>query len=91
MKWDTTKKLQTEFLLKDKEVPEKEYWDMMEALPPEAMVQNAFLVGEPQDHEKDLSGHFGARYSLYFRDNEKHYFGGYASISDFKTFIINSN
>jgi len=88
MKWDTTKKLQTEFMLKDKEVSEKKYWEMLEVLPPEAMVSNAFLVGEPTDHSKDLSGNYNARYSLYFKDENKFYYGGEASIDDFKTFII---
>ena len=56
MKWDTSKKLQTDFMQKTDEVPEEKYYEMLEVLPPEAMASNAFLVGEPDDHAKDLSG-----------------------------------
>ena len=87
MKWDTSKKLQTEFMLKDSEVTESKYYEMLEVLPPEAMASNAFLVGEPTDHAKDLSGNFGARFDLYFKDGEKFYYGGLASLSDYQTFV----
>jgi hypothetical protein len=88
MKWDTTKKLQTEFIKKDQEVTEEKYYEMLEVLPPFAMVSNAFLVGEPTDYGRDLSGKFNARYSLYFQDNSKCFYGGETSINDFKTFLI---
>lgn len=75
-------------MLEDSPVEEKTYWEMMGVLPPEAMVSNAFLVGEPSDHGKDRSGLFGARYALYFKNGKGHFYGGLASISDFKTFLI---
>lgn len=91
MKWDTTKKLQTEFMQKDKEVTDEKYYEMLEVLPPEAMVANAFLVGEASNHAPDLSGNYNALYDLYFTDNDKFFYGGIASISDFKAFLINNN
>ena len=74
---------------KDKEVTEQDYWYMLEVLPPEMQASNAFLVGEPTDHAPDLSHKFGPRYALYFTHDGKYYYGGLASVSDFKTFLIN--
>ena len=31
-------------------MPEERYFEMLEVLPPAAMLGRAFLVGEPQDH-----------------------------------------
>ena len=81
-------KLQTEFLKKDQEVTAEKYEEMLGCLPPEEMCGNAFLVGEPYDHAKDLSGNFGARYDLYFEADGKFYYGGLASVRDFKAFLI---
>ena len=88
MKWDTTKKLQAESMKKDSEVTEAQYYEMLECLPPIALSANAFLVGEASDYAKDLSGQYNARYALYFRDSEKCYYGGLASIDDYKAFLI---
>lgn len=85
-----TKILQTNIMLKDKEVTEQMYWDMLEVLPPVRQVTNAFLVGEPTDHGKDMRGTFAPRYQLFFRADGKYYDGGLASTKDFDTFIINN-
>lgn len=73
-------------MLKDKECTQEHYDEMLGAVPPERMTHNAFLVGEPWDHAKDLSGHFGARYELYFIEAGKCYNGGLASTGDFDAF-----
>ena len=57
-----SKILQTEFLGKQSEVTIEEYENMLGALPPRAMTSNAFLVGEPHDHDRQGF----PRYSLYF-------------------------
>jgi hypothetical protein len=82
-------RLQTEFLLKDKEVSEEKYDEMLGVLPPERATDNAFLVGEPTDHALDRSGRFGARYDLYFIHEGRYYYGGLASVSDFTAFVVN--
>ena len=82
------KKFNTEALLKTHEVTEEHYDDMLGCLPPERQVGNAFLVGEPVDFAKDRSGHFGARYQLFFEDDGKYYNGGLASVSDFDAFVL---
>jgi hypothetical protein len=84
MKWDTTKKMQTEFILANKEVDNKKYYEMLECLPPVAMVQNAFLVGEPVKHDKN----FIPYYDLYFTHNDKYFYGGITTENDFKTWLI---
>lgn len=91
MQWDTTKKLQTDIMLKSEPTTEEIYFEQLGCLPPQAMVSNAFLVGEPFDHDKDLSGIFGARYDLYFIHKKKYYYGGLVSEGDFKTFLIKIN
>jgi hypothetical protein len=92
MKWDTTKKLQTDFIIPYNEVDEEKYWEMLEVLPPEAMVSNAYLVGEPTDHVNGVP-----RFALYFRKNvtvddkkigEKFFYGGLVSVSDFCLWLI---
>lgn len=82
------KKFNTEALLKTHEVTPEHYEDMLGCLPPERQCGNAFLVGEPVDFAKDRSGHFGARYQLFFEDSGKYYDGGLASVSDFDTFVL---
>lgn len=74
--------------MKDQPVSEERFWEMLGVLPPERAVHNAFLVGEPSDHAPDLSGHFGARYRLYFEEDGRHYDGGLASVRDFDVFTI---
>ncbi len=76
--------LQTEFFQKDSEVTEEIYYHMLGTVPPRIMRSNAFLVGEPVDH--DAQGY--ARYELYFEDNGKFYYGGKASVSDFLIFCV---
>jgi len=82
------KSLQTEFILKDREVTEERYDEMLGVLPPERMTGNAFLVGEAVDYGKDLSGKFLPRYELYFMVCDKYYYGGLASTEDFDAFVI---
>jgi hypothetical protein len=82
------KYFQTEFMLKDREVPAEKYEEMLCCLPPERMTSNAFLVGEASDYGLGLGGHFDARYELYFMSNEKYYYGGLATVQDFDTFTI---
>jgi len=83
------KTLQTDLMKKDIEVSADTYWEMLEVLPPEMQVTNAFLVGEPTDHAPDLSHNVRPRFALYFTHDGKYYYGGLASVSDFKTFLIN--
>lgn len=71
---------QTTFIVKQKEVTEKEYSDMLGALPPARMTFNAFLVGEPNDHEGEGGR---ARYDMYFTEDGKYYFAGAATCKDF--------
>ena len=88
MEWNTSKKLQDVFMLKDSEVTAEKYYEMLEVLPPQAMNANSFLVGEPSDHAKDASGVYRPRYALYFTVGEKFYYGGLASEDDYKAFEI---
>ena len=83
MQWNTTRKLQTEYI-KGEEVTRERYYEMLEVLPPQAMVQNAFLVGEPTDH----GDHGRARYALYFTQDGKYFYGGLASENDFKIWLL---
>lgn len=82
------KTLQTEFLLKDKEVSEHHYMEMLASLPPRMQATNAFLVGEAYDTGLDMSGRNAPRYEMYFVEDECHYYGGLVSVSDFDTFLI---
>lgn len=80
------KTFDTQFIKKDKEVSQERYDEMLGCLPPERMASGGFLVGEPVTHGKDLSGHFGALYELYFTEAGKYYYGGLASVNDFDAF-----
>ena len=82
------KKFNTEALLKTHEVTSEHYEHMLGCLPPERQCGNAFLVGEPVDFAKDRSGHFGARYQLFFEEARKFFDGGLCSVSDFDAFVI---
>ena len=77
-------------MLKDSECTEDNYNDMLGALPPRAMTSNAFLVGEPDDHDgKDDRGIKGVpRYGLYFTDEGKYYYGGKTTLEEFLMFCI---
>lgn len=79
-----SKRLQTEVLLKDSECTEETYFEMLGCLPPRIMVCNAFLVGEPTDH--DTRGF--PRYELYFEEEGKFYYGGKTTLEEFYTFLI---
>jgi hypothetical protein len=79
------KRLQTEFLLKDTEVTPEKYEYMLGVLPPREMVGNAFLVGEPTDHNGELGC---PRYALYFEDNGRFYYGGLTTAKEFRLFLI---
>jgi hypothetical protein len=83
-------RFQTELLSKDTPVSTDKFDEMLGCLPPERMASNAFLVGEPTKHGKDLSGNFSALYELYFSENNQYFYGGLASVDDFDTFIIPS-
>jgi len=76
--------LQTEFIIKQKEVTAEKYEEMLGCLPPERMTSNAFLVGEPVCHNSEGKPMF----DLYFTEGEKYYYGGLATVSDFNTWII---
>lgn len=79
------KKLQTQFLEKTSERTEENYYEMLGCVPPRAMASNAFLVGEPDDH----NGENGApRYALYFTENEKFYYGEKTTLKEFNTFLL---
>ena len=80
-----SKKLQTEFFLRDQEVTEERYDEMLGALPPERMTGNAFLVGEPMDHNGEGCR---ARYELYFTHEGKYFYGGLATVKDFEMWLI---
>ncbi len=81
MKWNTEKNLKTKNLPVNcfQRVSDVKYYEMLEALPPQAMVKNAFLVGEPTDHVKGQPV-----YECYFRDEGMSFRAG---IMSEKTFI----
>lgn len=54
------------------ETTEKEYWEMLEVLPPAAMMLGCFLVGEPCDHH---SGNGQPRFQGYLKRGEKYFSG----------------
>lgn len=83
------KKFLTEFIKKDIEVTRNKYFYMLEVLPPTRMVQNAFLAGEPMDHNAVIGRHCYPRYELYFMEDGKCYYGGLATVPEFDSFIIN--
>lgn len=85
--WDNTKKLQTEFIIKKEEVTAEKYYEMLECLPPAEMCANAFLVGEPYDHDKQGD----PRYDLYFMKDDKFYYGGLCDSEDFNIMLIPNN
>ncbi len=74
------KKFQTYWIMKDREVSENEYNEMLCCLPPERIARGAFLVG-------DASGVVRFRYALYVTENGRYYYGGLASVSDFDAFL----
>jgi hypothetical protein len=78
------KTFQTKFLSKNSETSEESYYHMLGCVPPRAMVRNAFLVGEADDH----GGQDGApRYGLYFTEGDKYYYGGKVALSEFNAFV----
>ena len=83
-------KLQTDFFVKTKEnkITKEKYFDMLEVVPPVRYIKNAFLVGEPYDHNEDMSHVVAPRYQLYFIHDSEYYDGGLASVSDFDAFTI---
>lgn len=78
------KRLQTEFLSKDNEVTEENYYYFLGCLPPRMMVINGFLLGEPTDH----NGKGEARYEAYFTDNGKYYYAGKSTLADFILWLV---
>jgi hypothetical protein len=77
-------RLQTEFLLKDWEVSEERYYEMLGVLPPKKMVDNAFLVGERTDYINMR----GYTYELYFTEGGKYYHGGQATLNEFNLWLV---
>jgi hypothetical protein len=81
------KETQTQWIVKQKEVSEEVYENMLGALPPARMTHNAFLVGEPNDHiavkRADGKMVWMARYDMYFMEAGKYYFAGAATTKDF--------
>ncbi len=65
MQWDTERSLKTQNLPGTcfERVSSVKYYEMLEALPPQAMVKNAFLVGEPTDHKNGVPV-----YECYFKE-----------------------
>lgn len=78
-------KLQTKFIEKIKEINAKRYDEMLGALPPIKMTGNGFLVDEAYDYKNGR-----ARYDLYIIENEKYFYCGLATISDFNLMLIPS-
>ena len=63
------------------------YEEMLSCLPPERMTTNAFLVGEPVDHNENGQ----PRFDMYFEEGNKFYCAGLATISDFETWLLPDN
>ncbi len=84
MKWDTERKLKVQNLPGDcfKEVDAAKYYEMLEVLPPQAMVKNSFLVGEPMRHENGIPV-----YECYFSHEGKHYIAGLMSEKTFASLL----
>ncbi len=84
MKWNTDLKLQLDFIQETIPVTDKKYYEMLECLPPQALVKNAFLVGEPVRHN-----HKGeALYDCYAHKDKQGYFVGTITEKEFKTWLI---
>ena len=61
------------------EITKKEYWEMMEVLPPKIMTNKGFLIGEPTTHTKK-----GALYGYYYKENGKYYYDGLKTVEEFQ-------
>lgn len=66
------------------EVTEERFDEMLCVLPPERMASNAFLVGEPVDHDRWGS----PRFDLFFRNAGRFYSGGIITTADFDSMLI---
>lgn len=70
--------------LGQKQVTEEQFYEMLGALPPQAMHGTAFLVGEPTTHSYcPFSGHIAAKYDCYFISDDLFYYGGEQSEKSF--------
>lgn len=58
---------------------EKMYWDMLECVPPRAMANRAFLVGEADDHNAD-----GFAVYACFKKFKDNYSARYMTLAQFK-------
>ncbi len=57
----------------------EQYWAILEAVPPTAMIHNAFLGGEPNHHDSEGKPVYAA-----FRIRNKQYKARYLTFSQFK-------
>ena len=76
--------LQTQFLDKQSEVREDIYEYFLDCVPPRIMASNGYLVGEPDDHDKDGN----ARYGMYYTEAGKYYYAGKATLKDFLLWVL---
>ena len=81
------KQLQTELLMRAREVTEAQYDEMLGCLPPERMHGNAFLVGEPVRHKKE-GNTYVPTFDLYFSHEGKYYTGGEVTVKEYELFLI---
>lgn len=65
-------------------VTKERYWEMLECLPPERMASNAFLVGEPTDHDRWGS----PRFDVYFENEGRYYNAGICTTADFDAALV---
>ena len=81
------KYLDIQLLRNKKEVSEEKYYEMLECLPPEIMLSNAFLVGEPFDHNEMGK----PRYDLYYMNGGRYYSGGLFSLRELEIMTLDSD
>ena len=58
---------------KGQEIEESIYFNMLDCLSPRILKNNYFLMGEAYDHNGD---NFKVRYMLFYKNNNKYYYGG---------------
>ena len=70
--------------LGQKQVTEEQFYEMLGALPPQAMHGTAFLVGEPSTHSYcPFSAEIVEKFECYFSHNDLFYSGGLQSEKSF--------
>jgi len=80
-------RFQSEFITPEEEVTEGRYIEMLEVLPPARWCGGAFLVGEPVDHIETSHGLL-AVYYLYYKHEEKYFYGGLTTTIGFDGFCV---